>query len=174
MAILSLVCGSFWSCCNVLGLVSPDYFIENAAPDEAAETAEQKSEPGWSATWGPRIMWVSSLVELPIGILMLVVGVGLLRRWSWARTGAKVCAYLVILGCLWAIPLTLWEWQLQTEPSADWGDLIGKVTMAFASIAQIVAIVLWMAYAVAMLIVLRGSTTKAAFAESQRGRDLYR
>jgi len=165
MGILSLVCGSFWLCCDVLGLVSPDYLIENEAPDNAAETAEQKPEQGWSATWGPRILWVSYLVELPIGILMLVVGVGLLRRWSWARTGTKLCAYLVILACLWSIPLTLWEWQLQTDSSADFGDFIGKVTMTFVSIAQILAIVLWMAYAVAMLIVLRRPAIKAAFAE---------
>jgi|GEM_PF-5175335 len=94
----------------------------------------------------------------------------LATRRPWGRKLALVSAVLILLSFLWGVPLTLWEWRANVEPTKETLSQsglpasFGHVTLAFVYTVQISLLLLWAGFAVTAIVLLRRPQMRDYFA----------
>ena len=184
IAILSMIGGVIGMVCHTYGSLSP--WVESAlskawedSPDDDESPNNADDEPAVSIgeTWSKKAEWGLSVYDLLLSTLMMVVGLGLLAMREWARKLALICAALIIVSSVAGIAVTTYGWS-QPADSADIDDDepaglddFTRVTKILGYIMDVSERILWLAYAVAVLVILLRPSTIAAFAAfSQRTR----
>jgi hypothetical protein len=162
IALLSLAEGALWTCCNVMDVGSFPFIVLTGQTGWAQLTSFQ---------W---LMCARYLADLGVSVLLVVAGIGLLRGRPWGRTVALVSAVLILLSFLWGVPLSLWEWSANVEPTkqslAQSGlpATFGNATLAFAYAVQLGLLVLWAALGVTTIFVLRRPHVRDYFSSEAR------
>ena len=158
IAFLSLAAGSLWTCCNVLGVGSLPAVVLTG-------------QTTWSQlTFFQWLVCARYLADLGVSLLLIIAGLGLLRGKPWGRTLALVTDALILLSFLWGVPLSLWEWSENVEPTkqslsqSGLHATFGQATLAFGYAVQLGLLLLWASLAIATIVVLRWRHVRDYFA----------
>jgi hypothetical protein len=117
--------------------------------------------------------WALAVLDLGLCLLVVVLGIGLLRMRSWARKLGLWCAVLVILSSLASIGLDIW--QQVTTPTEEADTQAGPMWQAMEMIhnapalsitVTVIIAAIWVAYGMALFLVLRKSSCAKAFANA--------
>ena len=181
IAILSMIGGVIGMVCHTYGSLSP--WVDSALTkawedppedDESPNNADDEPAVSIGETWSKKAEWGLSVYDLLLSTLMMVVGLGLLAMREWARKLALICAALIIVSSVAGVAVTTYGWSHPAD-SAEIDDdeptgleHFTQVTTVFGYIMDLSERILWLAYAVAVLVILLRPSTIAAFAAFSR------
>ena len=178
IAILSLIGGGFGTCCGLASVSEPlvlpltDWFIEAVLLGGGNDPEHEPPALTLGESWHAVFAYALAVLDLLLSVLMVLAGLALLGRRPWGRVLALVCAVLVILTSLVRIAEALYVWAfLADELSAAMPAPLGRGLSVLGSLAVTEAVVvslLWVAYGVAVLVVLLRPSAAAAFRSPPR------
>jgi hypothetical protein len=160
IGILSITGGLLGFLLNAIQIATPfaSFFFDSA------ESTDGQPAFSLGSTWVDVAQWCLSLVDTPLCLGMIVLGVLLVLGKSVRKT-VRVLATLVILTNLTSVVFTGFEWFQQNGEVFDAddpaGNAIAGLSASFGLAAQAFVTMLYVAYGVAVLIVMRGKSVRA-------------
>jgi hypothetical protein len=178
LAVLSLIGGVLGSCCNILVVGQPlaQPVIDRAvaaADNKPPDPSQVKNGISLGETQPEVATWALAVLDLGLCLLIVVLGIGLLRMRPWARRLGLWCAALVILSSLAAVAIDIW--QQATKPAEEADTQAGPVWQAMEMIhnapalsitVTVIVAAIWVAYGMALFLVLRKPACAEAFANA--------